>query len=216
MVCPVCGKRAFSRRPWAVVRGIPYHRCASCSYVWLDPSRRLGCAEEEARYRKHRNDPGEPGYRAYLEDFIARAVLPYAAPEGRVLDFGSGPGAPLALLLRGRGFDARTYDPFFAPDKAPLSGAYGLIAVHETAEHLGRPYREFSRLRRLLEPRGRIAVRTLYAPREPGEFARWWYREDPTHVGFFGSRPLAALASRLGMDIVLDDGRQIAVLEKPG
>ncbi|MCK7483954.1 MAG: hypothetical protein M0C28_48450 [Candidatus Moduliflexus flocculans] len=51
--------------------------------------------EEKARYLLHRNDPDGPGYRSYLEDFIRKAVSPFAPPgSGGILDFGSGPVYP--------------------------------------------------------------------------------------------------------------------------
>ena len=220
MTCPLCGSRSapgFTPLPWASVRDFPYHRCPCCSYVWLDRARAPSAREEEARYRQHRNDPAERGYSTYLESFIERAVLPFAGLGARLLDFGSGPVPALADLLAERGFRVSVYDPIFAPDRAALAGPFDLVAVHEVAEHLHRPYLEFHRLLRGLAPGGCLAVRTRFAPQEPGEFEGWWYREDPTHVGFFGSRSLAALADRLGMVVALDDGIELAVLRsRPG
>lgn len=213
MICPVCGARMDSARPWALARGCPYFRCRRCSYIRLHPDLLPTPRAEKDRYSRHRNDPEDPGYRAYLDDFITRAVRPYAEAPARILDFGSGPVPALSVLLSARGYRVRSYDPFFAPDRSALRGAFDLIAVHEVAEHLRFPFREFSRLS--LAPGGRLAVRTRYAPETPAEFERWWYREDPTHVGFFGSRSLAALAERLGMRLEADDGREMAVLGAP-
>lgn len=215
MVCPVCGRRG-SRNPgappWALVRGAPYFRCLRCSYVYLDRNRLPPPEEEKARYLLHRNDPEDPGYRAYLEDFIRKAVLPYVPPGGRILDFGSGPVPVLARLLSDRGYRVSSYDPFFAPDRPDPADPFDLISLHEVAEHLARPYFELSRLARTLAPGGRLAIRTRFAPEDPGEFRTWWYREDPTHVGFFGSCTFSALAGRLGMWVELDDLRELAVL----
>jgi len=215
MACPVCGRRE-SRRPaappWALVRGLSYLRCPACSYIYRDRAGLPTPEDEAARYLRHRNDPSEPGYRAYLEAFIEKAVLPFAAPGSRVLDFGSGPVPALAGLLGEHGYRTAVYDPFFAPDRGARAGPFNLVAVHEVAEHLARPHFEFARLYRSLAPGGFISVRTRYAPEDSREFARWWYREDPTHVGFFGSRVFEALADRLGMAKALDDGVELAVL----
>lgn len=222
MVCPVCGAPAFSASrtaPWALVRGAAYFRCARCAYIRLESGRILPPREEVERYRKHRNDGADAGYRSYLEDFIRKAVLPFTNQGARILDFGSGPAPVLAALLRECGYPVSIYDPYFSPDRSVLAGPFDLIAVHETAEHLRRPYFEFSRLSRSLAPGGCIAIRTRFAPEDPRAFGLWWYREDPTHIGFFGSRSLAAMAARLGMEVGLDDGVQIFVLrnlERPG
>lgn len=217
MTCPVCGHRESrdsGAPPWALARGAPYFRCPRCSYVYLDRNRLPRPEEEKARYLRHRNDPEDPGYRSYLEDFIRKAVLPFAPPGGRILDFGSGPVPALAALLGGRGYLVSVYDPFFAPDRPARAGRFDLIALHEVAEHLARPYFELSRLARTLAPGGRLAIRTRFAPENPREFERWWYREDPTHVGFFGSRAFDSLAARLGMAKALDDGVQTLVLRR--
>lgn len=216
MTCPVCGRRVSGSPPWALVRGAPYFRCPRCSYIHLDRSRLPEREEEKARYLRHRNEPEDPGYRSYLEEFIRMAVLPFVPPGGRILDFGSGPVPALAALLGERGYLVTYYDPFFAPDHAARAGPFDLITLHEVTEHLFRPCFELSRLARTLAPGGRLAIRTRFAPEDPGEFRTWWYREDPTHVGFFGSRSFAALAERLGMAVELDDGRELAVLRHRG
>lgn len=215
MTCPLCGFRTSRNpavRPWAEIRGQAYARCPRCTYIYLDRSRLPSRGEEKARYLRHRNDPADPGYRSYLEEFVRKAVLPYAPPGGRILDFGSGPVPALAALLGDHGFAATAYDPYFAPDPPYRAGPFDLIAIHEVAEHLSRPYFEFARLARILAPGGRFAVRTRFAPEDPGEFRTWWYREDPTHVGFFSSRSFAVLAGRLGMSVELEDGRDTLVL----
>lgn len=212
MICPVCGARFPPPLPWAIVRTTAYWRCPLCAYIQLESGKRLSPQAEKDRYLLHHNDPSDPGYRAYLEDFIARAVAPFVSPGARILDFGSGPEPVLSALLTSKGFRVSSYDPYFTPDRSSMKGPFDLIAVHEVAEHIARPFRELSRLVPRLSPEGVIAVRTRYAPDDPGEFSRWWYREDSTHIGFFGSRSMEALARRLGLGMRMDDGREIAIL----
>jgi SAM-dependent methyltransferase len=219
MTCPVCGRwepRTPGTPPWALLRGASYRRCLGCFYIYLERSLLPPPEEEKARYLLHRNDPEDPGYRSYLEDFIRKAVIPFVQPGARILDFGSGPVPALAGLLSDRGYPVSVYDPYFAPDRTARTGPFDLIVLHEVAEHLSRPYFEIARLARTLAPGGRLAIRTRFAPEDPEKFRTWWYREDPTHVGFFGSRPFAALAGRLGMSVELDDGRELAVLRTLG
>ena len=214
MSCGVCGLwlRGSAALPWATVRGVSYRRCPACGYIRMDDAHLPTAQEAEARYRLHRNDPADPGYRAYLERFVDSAILPFGEPGFRVLDFGSGPSPALALVLRERGYSVVTWDPFFATDRRSLRGWYDAVVVHEVAEHLGRPYATFARLRRRVLSNGLMAFRTRFAPEDPAQFARWWYREDPTHVGFFVPRTFEALASRLRWQVALLQAPDLAVL----
>jgi hypothetical protein len=214
MICRACGRelRGASAAPWVAVEGAAYYRCPGCGHVRLEESRRLSPEAEKARYLLHRNDPAEKRYRSYLATFIDRAVAPFAPPRSRILDFGSGPVPALAVLLRERGYVAEVYDPYFAPDRRVLRGDFGFVVLHEVIEHVSRPYATLAGLARRLRPEGGIAVRTRFAPDEREAFAQWWYRRDPTHVGFFDRGTFAALAARLGGSLELVEEPDIAVL----
>ncbi|HOX17543.1 MAG TPA: class I SAM-dependent methyltransferase [Spirochaetales bacterium] len=212
MHCRACASSFRAATPWTRARGVAWFRCPRCGQVRVEPSAVPGPEAAAARYRLHRNDPAEPGYRAFLETFVDRALAPFAAPPARVLDFGSGPAPALALLLRERGYDAEAWDPLFAPDRRALTGPFVLVAVHEVLEHVPYPYRLLSTLARKLAPGGSIAVRTRFPPERPEDFARWWYKEDPTHIGFFGPLAFEALSRRLGADLALLEAPDLAVL----
>jgi len=216
MRCRACAAPFPSAPPWTRARGASWFRCPRCGHVRVEPSAVPGPEAAEARYRLHRNDPADPGYRAFLETFIDRALAPFAPPPGRVLDFGSGPTPALARLLRERGYRAEAWDPLFAPDRRSLAGPFALIAVHEVLEHVPYPYRLLATLARKLEGGGAIAVRTRFPPERPEDFGRWWYKEDPTHVGFFGPPAFEALARRLGARLDLLEPPDLAVLRFPG
>jgi SAM-dependent methyltransferase len=214
MTCRACARafRGAAASPWVVVGGTTYYRCPACGHVRLEDSRVLPPAEERARYLLHHNDPEEAGYRSYLTSFVERAIVPFAAPGARVLDFGSGPVPALAMLLRERGYTVSIYDPYFAPDRRTLNGPFDLVAVHEVIEHLRRPYATLARLARRLRPHGVLAIRTRFSPGEPEAFARWWYRQDPTHVGFFEARTLTAMAACISATVLLVEAPDLAVL----
>jgi taurine dioxygenase len=57
------------------------------------------------------------------------------------------PGPALAAMLREAGHEVALYDPFFAPDPAPLAAIYDFVTCTETAEHFHDPRAEFARLR---------------------------------------------------------------------
>ncbi|MDA8425306.1 MAG: class I SAM-dependent methyltransferase [Treponema sp.] len=212
MLCRLCGSAATSPRSFG---GTGYLWCGDCGYIALAcrffPSRE----SEESRYRLHRNDPAEPGYRAFLETFIERALEPFLERGASVLDFGSGPTAALAGLLAGRGWAAGFYDPYFAPGGAWRRRSWDGIVLHEVAEHLRQPARTFAALARRLEPGGVLAIRTRFAPDSREAFESWWYRRDSTHLGFYGPRSISGLADALGLGLALLESPDLAVLRKP-
>ncbi|MEX2353228.1 MAG: class I SAM-dependent methyltransferase, partial [Gammaproteobacteria bacterium] len=109
------------------------------------------------------------------------------------LDYGSGPGPTLSVMLEERGFVMRNYDPFFADDVDALAGEYDFIACTETVEHFHHPGREFQCFDRLLRPGGWLGIMT--GMRDPGtDFADWYYVRDPTHVSFYQMQTMEWLA----------------------
>jgi SAM-dependent methyltransferase len=211
MPCRLCGGEA----PPFSARGLAYGDCPGCGTISLEAAALPSPAAEEARYRLHRNDPAEPGYRAFLEAFIERAFLPRAWPGAALLDFGSGPGAPLAALLRERGFRVDCHDPFFAPGEAWRDRTWDFILLHEVAEHFFEPGERFRELAGLLAPGGRLAIRTRFCPSSQEDFARWWYREDPTHVSFFRPRSFSWMAEAFGLALELLEEPDIVLLRRP-
>ncbi len=192
--CPLCGSRGT--RPFAEAHGRRYLECGVCRLVHLAPADRLDAAAERVHYGTHRNDPADPGYRAFLD----RLALPLAerlAPGAEGLDFGCGPGPALAAMLRERGFRVDVYDPFFAPDPEPLGRDYDFVACTETAEHFFRPGEEFRRLGGLLRPGGWLGVMTEWLP-EDRPFGEWRYARDPTHACFYRPATLEWIAARHG------------------
>ena len=182
MRCRLCGSAATRSRLFGLAE---YSFCGDCGFVGLArrffPTREA----EEARYRLHRNDPAEAGYRAFLGLFMEKALEPFLAPGAAVLDFGSGPVSALAALLAEKGWAASAYDPYFAPGRAWRRRSWEAIALHEVAEHLRQPGKTLSALSRLLAPGGVLAIRTRFAPENSDDFGSWWYRRDITHIGFY-------------------------------
>lgn len=209
MVCRLCGERKTRALG---IEGLEYGDCPRCGYIGLArrsfPSREA----EEARYRLHRNDPGEPGYRAYLSSFVDAALASFLAAGASILDFGSGPEPALAKLLEARGYRSRAYDPFFAPSRSWRGEEWDAIALHEVAEHLREPARSLRYLAGRLAPGGILALRTRFAPDVESAFAPWWYRRDSTHLGFWRNESFSFLAADLDLDLVLLREPDLAVL----
>lgn len=199
IACPLCdlaGAAAFAQ-----AHGRSFLRCERCLLTFVDPRDRLSCDDERARYDTHDNRPDDPGYRAFLDRLAEplTARLP-AGAEG--LDYGSGPGPTLSVMMAERGFSVSIYDPFFAPDPAALGRSWDFITCTETAEHFFRPGEEFRRLDGLLREPGWLGLMTqvLEAPMsdDPHAFESWWYVRDPTHVSFYRPETLEWIATTFG------------------
>ena len=192
--CPLCSGGDVV--PLAHVHARDYFECETCGLSFMHPAQRPPAGVERARYETHENDPADAGYRAFLgrlfEPLVAR--LP---PGARGLDYGSGPGPTLSIMLAEAGFPTRNYDPFFAPDADALGFVYDFVTCTETAEHFFDPAGEFDRLDALLAPGGWLGVMTTLRTDEP-LFAEWWYARDPTHVCFYRAETMEWIARRHG------------------
>ncbi|MCC5813086.1 MAG: methyltransferase domain-containing protein [Ectothiorhodospiraceae bacterium] len=208
--CTLCG--AGSQLRFAVVRGADYLRCPRCDLVWLAAAHRLDREAEREYYDTHENNPHDPGYRAFLN----RLVEPLAArlPAGaRGLDYGSGPGPTLSVMLEELGFPMRLYDPCFAPDTSVLQSSYDFVTCTETAEHFFRPDREFALLDGLLKPGGLLGLMTgIRLPHH--DFQTWHYVRDPTHVSFYSPRTLEWIAAHHCWELELPS-KDVAIFRKP-
>lgn len=192
--CPVCLGPGGS---FMHVEGRDYGRCDTCGARYVAradlPSRDV----EAAQYALHRNEVDDPGYRRFLAR-LAGPLMARLGPASRGLDYGCGPGPALAVMLRAAGHEVALYDPFFAPDPAPLAGSYDFVTCTEVAEHFHAPAAEFDRLAGLLAPGGWLAVMTCFQT-DDARFAKWQYRRDPTHVVFYREETLHHIARERGL-----------------
>lgn len=208
--CTLCG--AGASRPFDEVRGVRFLHCSACDLVWQHPDQRLDSAAERQHYDTHENSPDDPGYRAFLNR-LAEPLMQRLQPGARGLDYGSGPGPTLSVMLEECGFPTRLYDPFFAPDTSVLRDCYDFVACTETAEHFHAPGREFRRLDALLKPGGLLGLMTgIRLPHH--DFETWHYVRDPTHVSFYSPQTLAWIAAHHGWELELPS-RDVAIFRKP-
>jgi SAM-dependent methyltransferase len=208
VTCPLC--RSMEPVQLGVVRDGRYFDCPNCSLIFLDPEQRLSPEVEKARYETHENRPDDPRYRAFL-DRLAGPLVDRLPAGARGLDFGSGPGPTLSVMLEEQGFPMRIYDPFFAPDSSALKGKYDFITCTEALEHLFHPGDELERLAGLLRPGGYLAVMTEVLGPDI-DFAEWWYRRDPTHVAFYREEALEWIGERFGWKLEIPR-RNVAIYQ---
>lgn len=212
--CPLCG--AGDAPSFHRDRRRQYLRCADCALIFVPPRHFLSPRAEKAEYDLHRNSPEDAGYRR----FLGRLFQPLSerlAPRSRGLDFGSGPGPTLSVMLEEAGHDVALYDPFYAPNlhllRVGAGRPYDFITASEVLEHLQRPRFELDRLWACLRPGGWLGVMTKLAL-GPEEFAQWHYKNDSTHVVFFSAATFRWLADRWSADLTFI-GQDVMLLRKP-
>lgn len=192
--CPLCG--AHTVADFSVAQGRRYGDCATCGLITMRVEDRPDSATELAHYRHHQNDPADTAYRSFLDRLCGPLVaqLPAAA---KGLDYGSGPGPTLSVMLEEQGFPMRVFDPYFAKDEDALQRTYDFITCTETVEHFFEPGREFKRLDQRLRPGGWLGIMTeVYTGQRP--FTEWRYARDPTHTSLYRPETMGWIARRFG------------------
>jgi hypothetical protein len=212
--CPLCGAgdlrdrgRAFGRR---------FRECPCCRLLSMHPGDHPSSEEERRRYRLHRNDPDDAGYRAFLER-LWRPVADLLPAGARGIDYGCGPVPVLAHLARVGGFACDAFDPLFHPN--PPRPRYDFVLASEVFEHFRVPAREIPRVASLLDSGGPgcqgglLAVMTLHW-RDGEDLARWHYLSDPTHLSLYRAETFDWIAVRYGLCVEWSDGERVVVLRK--
>ncbi len=192
--CPLCHSDLI--RQLAVVDSKTFWRCDMCHLTFLSPESYLSPDDELARYLLHENSPEDGRYRQFLSR-LTDHLIPKLQPGAKGLDFGSGPGPTLSVMLEEVGFPMAIYDPYFAPDTAPLEREYDFITCTETVEHFYCPAKEFHRFNRLLRCNGWLGIMTEMLASDK-DFAKWWYHREPTHVCFYKRETMAWIAAQYG------------------
>ena len=184
--CPLCffaQSALFHRDPQR-----DFHRCKQCALVFVPTANHLSADDEKGYYDLHQNSPLDAGYRTFLER-LAKPLLQQLKAASQGLDFGSGPGPTLSLMLEEAGHRVDLYDPFYAPLETVFTRQYDFICSSEVVEHLKAPGFELKRLWSLLRPSGVLAIMTKRVI-DQSAFARWHYKNDPTHIVFFSEQTL--------------------------
>lgn len=176
-----------------------YCRCSYCKLVFVPKRFWLSFEDERATYDLHENDPQDPGYRQFLSRLSA-PLLERLDSNQRGLDFGSGPGPTLSLMLEERGHRVDLYDPFYNNDPAVFNNTYDFICATEVVEHLRDPDKEFTVLFKILKEGGRLGIMTKLVI-DLQAFSRWHYIRDATHICFYSRPTFEYLARRFGAEV---------------
>ena len=194
MHCPLC--YCHSLNLFYRDRRRDYCLCSACGFIFVPRAFHLSASAERAVYDHHENNPEDAGYRRFLSR-LATPLLERLPAGSKGLDFGCGPGPALAKMLIEHGHSVALFDKFYACDNSVWSQNYDFICATEVLEHLARPRFEVERLWQQLKPGGYLGIMTKLAI-DKTAFARWHYKNDPSHIGFFSERSVAWLSAYLG------------------
>lgn len=208
--CPLCHFNALE--PYHKDRLRPYLCCQRCQLVFVPQSYHLSAAEEKAQYDFHENNPDDLGYRKFLGR-LANPLLERLAENSQGLDFGSGPGPCLSLMLEEQGHQVWLYDLYYANDKEVFERQYDFITATEVVEHLAQPMVELQRLWSLLKPGGYLGLMTKMVV-DVAMFSTWHYKTDPTHISFFSRQTFDYLGEQWGSAPQII-GADVIIFQKP-
>lgn len=206
MQCPLCNTQLktifFSEKEQI------YYKCPGCDAVVKDNKLYLPSQAEKERYQLHNNDIFDPRYREFVSPITNAIRKDFLSEDAIGLDFGAGEGSAITQVLKENNYQLNLYDPFFYPDKSVLNRTYDYIICCETMEHFHFPYKEFTLLKGLLKPYGKLYCMT-HILRETISFPDWYYKNDPTHVFFYTEKTLYWIAESLGFKKVVIEDRLI-------
>lgn len=176
-----------------------YYYCHQvCGLIFVPAEGHVTVEEEKKRYNLHKNSPTHEGYLRFLNELVS-VVVGQTPVSGRILDYGSGPDAVLTGLLRKRGYDCTAYDPLYAIGTDALSKKYDAVILCEVVEHFRDMKEEIANINKVLTADAVVMIRTQLYP-SVEDFGGWWYKNDITHINFFGSSTINTLAHMLGRE----------------
>jgi len=195
--CPLCCSDQIS--PYFNNKIASYFSCQSCGLVFTSKEFHLSAVAEKTRYDSHQNNPKDQHYRAFLSQ-VFNPVVDNIQPGAKGLDFGCGPGPTLSVMFEEQGYEVDLFDKFYADNHSIFNKKYDFITATEVAEHLDKPGDELARLYDMLNKDGVLAIMTKMI-NDKVNFKSWYYKDDPTHICFFGQDTMHHLAKVWGARI---------------
>ena len=203
--CPLCSSKHNSLFHKDHLR--KYLQCLKCDFVFVPSQYHLSEPEERKRYDTHNNNPDDPRYRQFLSQ-LTEPLNEIISSDSYGLDFGCGPGPTLSLMMQEKGHQMDLYDKFYARNQSVFKKSFDFITLTEVLEHLSDPVFELERLASILKSKGILAVMTQTLTKDI-DFDSWYYKNDPSHIGFYNDKSLMGLASLLELEITQFSDRVI-------
>ena len=147
------------------------------------------------------------------EGVIESKTVEWLTPQSKGLDFGSGPGPTLSVMLEEAGHSVALYDLYYADEPAVLERQYDFITCTEVIEHIAQTRMVLDKLWALLAPGGYLALMTKQVT-DQTSFTRWHYKNDLTHISFFSRQAFDYLGASWGVD-PLFIGADVIIFRRP-
>ena len=184
------------------------YKCSRCFFIFKTEELFLSKEDEEARYRFHQNKENDQGYK----DFLNRLVVPlktFLKKENSFLDYGCGSYSQLSKLVEDHVATTDFYAPLFFPNQNNVT-QYDIVACTEVVEHFKNPLENWKKLIKTVKPQGILAVMTQFYD-ETIDYKTWWYKNDPTHIGFYSEETFEYLAEKFHIKILYNDHRSVII-----
>lgn len=201
MICPLCNNYSIN-----FYEDI-YFKCTCCKGVFKRSDLHLKDEKEKNIYDKHLNISTDIRYQNFLSP-ITNSVLKDFTSESKGLDFGCGKDSAIIKVLRDNNYKIEGYDIFYKNNKELLKEKYDFITSSEVIEHFQNPKKEFELLLSLLKQNGALYLMTeIY--NEEIDFAKWYYKNDPTHIFLYQKETFLWIKNHFGFKKVEIEKRLI-------
>jgi len=197
MTCPLCLSNNI--QPYYHDKNRDYWQCQHCQLVFVSTKQRLSVQAEKAIYDQHQNSPEDSGYRWFLNKLLI-PLMQKLESNSMGLDFGSGPGPTLSIIMAEHGYQMVDFDIFYANHPELLNYKYDFITCTEVIEHLYHPHQELIRISNMLKPKGLLGIMTKRLINKD-KFKTWHYKNDPTHVCFYSDYTMEYIAHQWNYEL---------------
>ncbi|MCH1925901.1 class I SAM-dependent methyltransferase [Shewanella sp. C32] len=200
--CPLC--RTLATKPHYHDKKRSFFLCDCCGLVFADPNSVLPPPIQRQRYGRAQKHSKQQQLEAFIDVLMTQLTSLGSQPlEG--LNFGRVLSATALARVAEAGYQIRQFDPFFAPERQWLHQPYDFICSYRVFEHFHTPAREWQLLNQLLKPGAWLAISTPLL-RSVDAFAKWHFKNNPTHVSFYQPRTFAYLAEISGLSLLFAEG----------
>lgn len=197
MSCPLCLKSNIKHYHQDKLRD--YWHCQYCQLVFVKSEDRLNSQAEKAIYDLHENSADDMGYQTFLNKLLI-PLSKKLKPGAIGLDFGSGPGPTISLLMANKGFEVVNFDLYYANNPEVFKQQYDFVTCTEVIEHLYNPHEEINMLCKALKKCGILGIMTKRLINHD-KFTSWHYKNDPTHVCFYSDATFEYIAQYWGFEL---------------
>ncbi len=203
--CPLCQSNAkfFYKDTQS------YFTCKTCHGIFVDANDFPNEQSEKQRYELHDDNSEDKGYRNFVSP-ITKSIQRDFTKKDKGLDFGAGTSQIITKVMREKGYNIVSYDPYFHPKRELLHKQYDYIASCEVIEHFYHPEQEFELLKSMLKRDAKLYLMTdIYD--ENVDFFSWYYKNDPTHVFFYTKKTFEWIQNKFNFSNLCIEKRLITL-----